>query len=138
MRWLHEQRLKQLLASRTKSDTSGLVQTAFDAALRSHLSSYMGPGRTILTKQALDIYRRRSKYKDSPARGFENLLAGLQSTRDPGVRVHSYMVDSKDYLVFTNSSTTQLHGVLIVDVRRQIEAGWFDKNGKWKTHPSKP
>ena len=135
MRWLHERRLRELLASRTKSDASGLVQAALGAALRSYLSSYMGPGRTILTKQALDIYRRRSQYKDSPARGFEGLLAGLQSTRDLSIRIHSYMVDGEDYLIFTNPSTTQLHGVLIVDVRRQLESGWFDKDGRWKRRP---
>jgi hypothetical protein len=136
MKWLYGQRLKRLLANRAKDDANELTHAALDAAVRSNLTTYMGPVGTILTKNAVEIYSRRAKYKDSAARGFESLLAALQNTDDLRVRVHSYMVDGSDYLVFTNPATTELHGVLIVDVRRQLHAGWFDNRGRWKKRPS--
>ena len=137
MKWLYQQRLRRLLRNSAKDCANELVRSALDAAVQSNLTSYMGPNGTILTKNALEIYRRRAKYKDSPARGFESLLAALQNTGDLRVRIHSYMVDANDYLVFTNPATTELHGVLIVDVQRQLHAGWFDNRGKWKRRPSK-
>ena len=136
MRWLYGRRLRGLLANNTKDDANELIRAALDAAVRSNLTSYMGPHGTILTKNALEIYRRRAKYKNSPAKGYESLLAALQNTGDLRIRIHSYMVDGNDYLIFTNPATTQLHGVLIVDVRRQLHAGWFDNRGRWKRRPA--
>ena len=138
MKWLDGRRLKRLLGNRAKDDANGLIRAALDAARRSNLTSYMGPVGTILTKNAVEIYSRRAKYENSPAKGFKSLLAALQNTGDLRVRIHSYMVDGNDYLVFTNPTTTELHGVLIVDVRRQLKAGWFDDRGRWKRRPSRP
>ena len=138
MRWLYGRRLRELLANSAKNDTNELIRAALDAAVRSNLTSYTGSHGTLLMKNALEIYRRRAKYENSPAKGFESLLAALQNTDDLRVRIHSYMVDGDDYLVFTNPTTTALHGVLIVDVRRQLKSGWFDNRGRWKRRPSKP
>ena len=137
MKWLYQQRLRTLLINSAKGDANEMIRTALDAAVRSNLTSYMRPHGTILTKNVLEIYRRRAKYKNSPARGFESLLAALQNTEDTRIRIHSYMVDGNDYIIFTNPAATQLHGVLIVDVRRQLDAGWFDNRGRRKRQPSR-
>ncbi len=136
MKWLHKQQLKHLLEAAVKNDCNEFVQAALYAALQSNLTSYMGPTAAIPTMNALEIYQRRAKYEDSPARGFDLLLKSLQNSTDAQVRIHSYMVNGDDYLIFTNPATTKLHGVLIVDVRQQLQAGWFDKYGRWKRQPS--
>lgn len=110
MKWLYGGRLRQLLANRATDDANGLIRAALDAAMRSNLTSYMGPVGTVPTKNAIEIYSRRAKYENSPARGFEPLLAALQNTHDLRVRIHSYMVDGNDYKGMPPRSAGRIRG----------------------------
>lgn len=136
MKWLHRKHLKKLLLTTAQYNNSQIVQVCYRAMIQQNLLSYMG-SQNAPTRNILEIYERRSKIENSPARGFEQLLAALEATKDAYVRIHSFMVDGEDFVVFTNTTTTKLHGILIVDVRRQMELGWFNKEGKWRRRPGK-
>jgi len=137
MNWPHKTRLRRLFLSEAKHARTETFMQAFKAMQKTDLRSYNGtfaaPASQIRT-----IYERRATYDPCPARGFEQLLPALRATTDGQVRLHGFMVDGTAYEVFTNVATTQLHGVLAIDVRRQVQAGWFDKRGRPRRRPTKP
>ena len=130
MRWIHRERLRSLLWSEAKYDWSAIFIQAFDAMRKSNLQSYEG-GSPAPRRAILEIYERRATYDPCPSRGFEDLLPALRAATDSQVRLHSFMVDGTDYVMFTNAATTELYGILAVDVSRQLREGWYDKRGRW-------
>ena len=119
MNWLYKKRLKQLLLDSAQHEQEELIQASCQA-LVAHHSVYYVTSR-VLTKNLLEIYERRSKYKDLPAKGFQIILPALKATNDTYTRIHGFACDRFDYTIFTNVATTTLLGILAVkEDRRKI------------------
>lgn len=113
MKWLHRKRLKQLLFESAQHEQQKLIQASCQALVAHHPMHYV-TGK-VLTKNLLDIYERRSKYKDLPAKGFDVVLPALKATNETHTRIHGFACDRIDYTIFTNVATTKLLGILTVE-----------------------
>lgn len=76
----------------------------------------------ILQDEATEIYKRRAEFANGNVylvEGYENLLKNLEKHKTSYVRVHSFVINSMTFIVFTNSKTNILIGNLKSTVKKK-------------------
>jgi len=67
---------------------------------------------TVKANELLETYTIRSEDRNSPFRGFEEILNSLKGFGTEKVKVHNIDYGQKPFIVFTDKKVTKLLGVL--------------------------
>ncbi len=112
MKWSHKYLLRRLLLRSSQPQQKELTRTCYEALIENHIQHY-GSSR-VLTKNLAEIYERRSEYKHLIAEGFGTVLPKLKASTDEFTRIHGFTAGEAHYTIFTNVSTTNLLGIIVV------------------------